>query len=562
MLNDKGMLILKKLGVKIADIISKADKENEKWVNGSKIPNELKKPTLALIDEFEKEIADFFIQQKKAYLQAIDNADFSKRPIRKANDLSIADLTEIISQYVLANNKHYVDVLSGIYEAFATKAVSSAAQIVGKSIKNTKAPDEIALTKRAVQWIDKTKIPFSREVQQSTHDSIVNIIHDSLSSHSGTQNVVNTMYQYYTEGKLDDFKKGLKQSIRNSDTFDWNRARTTARTEVMNATNAGVLEGYRQSKVVKYKKWKCEGSSRSRDTHIAADGIVVPIDEPFVVGGYQLMHPGDRSMGAPGREIINCRCCMSAVPEAMASHYNAQYNPYKEKDAGTDKWLNRQSEEFQTGYLGSREKQRLFAEGVIGASDKDKPLKELSSKEYIVRKDKINNKAYTDKFQGIGKNNKVDIKVRDTSIEILNHRNATPYEDAYYLSERTGETLYSITKYDVEFGVPRLPETLKFFKENEENIIAIHNHPKSTRPSYSDLRTMLEFSAIKKMVVVGHDSTIYIVSDIDTRLTVEALDELYAKWYNYFKLSYPKEMLETKVMDVIYKLGLFKFIKR
>lgn len=562
MLNDKGMLILKKLSVEIEKIISKADKENETWINSSELPDNLKKSTKAIVNEFEKEIEAFFSQQKKAYLLAIDNADFSNKPIKKANELSIVDLTQIISQFVLANNEHYVDVLSGIYEAFAVKAVSSAAQIIGNSIKNTKASPEISLTSRAVKWIDKTKIPFSREVQQSTHDSIIKIISDSLSTHSGSQNIVNTMYSYYTEGKFDEFKKGLKQSIRNSDTFDWSRARTVARTETMSVTNAGILEGYRQSKVIKYKKWKCEGGARSRDTHIAADSIVVPIDEPFVVGGYQLMHPGDRSMGAPGRETINCRCCMSAVPEAVSGKYNPQYNPYKEKDAGTDEWLSRQSVEFQSGYLGSREKQKLFAEGVIGAGAKDKSLKELSESEYIVRRDKINTKSYTDKFKGVGKNNVVDTKVRDVSVDILNHRNATPYEDAYYLSARTGKTLHKIDDVDFEFGVPGKKDSKSFLLGCDEDLIAIHNHPSSSRPSITDIATMLKYPNIKKLVVVGHDSAVYIISDIDERLTAAALDKLYVEQYNYYKRLYPPETAKSKAVDLIYSLDLFKFIKR
>jgi hypothetical protein len=32
------------------------------------------------------------------------------------------------------------------------------------------------------------------------------------------------------------------------------------------------------------------------------------MDEPFVVDGEQLMFPGDTSMGATARNIVNCRC--------------------------------------------------------------------------------------------------------------------------------------------------------------------------------------------------------------------------------------------------------------
>lgn len=563
MLDEKRKNILNALSVKIENIIKKFDKENEEWVQGSELPQDLKKPTISIIEEFEKEIANFFEQQKKAYLKAISEADFSKKPIKKAAETSIEELVEIISQYILVNNEHYVDVLTGIYEAFAIKAILSTAKIIGSTVKDTQIEPEISLTKKAIAWIDKTKIPFSREVQQTTHDRIVFAIKDSLSEHTGSQNVVNSMYQLYIEGKLDDFKKDIKQSIRNSDTFDWNRARTTARTEMMNVTNAGVLEGYRQSKVVKYKKWKCECGNRSRDTHIDADNIVALVDEPFVVGGYQLMHPGDRSLGAPAREIINCRCCMSEVPEALEHKYVPQYNPYKEKDVGTDEWLKRQSKEFQTGYLGSKEKQHLFAEGLIGVSDKDKSLKELSETKYIVLGNKINTKAYTDKFSSVGKNNVVDTKVRNAAVDILKHRNGTPYEDAYYLSERTGKTLFMNNKYDMQFAVRRTEESVKFFDNLDEDIIAIHNHPGSTEPSIDDLKTMLKYPRIKKMVVVGHNGSVYIVSDMDKRITSEILDNLFEQEYNgYISMGYDKNMAYRKAMDMIFDYDLFKYTVR
>lgn len=47
---------------------------------------------------------------------------------------------------------------------------------------------------------------------------------------------------------------------------------------------------------------------RVRPTHIAANGQRVGPGEPFIVGGARLMFPRDSSLGAPARELANCKC--------------------------------------------------------------------------------------------------------------------------------------------------------------------------------------------------------------------------------------------------------------
>ena len=62
---------------------------------------------------------------------------------------------------------------------------------------------------------------------------------------------------------------------------------------------------------VQEKKWVARRDKRVRESHAAADGQTVPLDEPFTVGGAPLMHPGDRN--GPFAEVVNCRCVMVAV---------------------------------------------------------------------------------------------------------------------------------------------------------------------------------------------------------------------------------------------------------
>lgn len=56
------------------------------------------------------------------------------------------------------------------------------------------------------------------------------------------------------------------------------------------------------------KRWRTILDGREREWHNEADGLLVPIDEPFEVGGQLMMHPLDTSLGATADNIANCRC--------------------------------------------------------------------------------------------------------------------------------------------------------------------------------------------------------------------------------------------------------------
>jgi uncharacterized protein with gpF-like domain len=94
------------------------------------------------------------------------------------------------------------------------------------------------------------------------------------------------------------------------------RGEAIARTELLESTRTAedrslqqlVESGQVQQQNIK-SKWDASGDSDTRDSHRAMDGQVRGQGEPFKSGdGYLLLHPGDRSLGAPAEELINCRC--------------------------------------------------------------------------------------------------------------------------------------------------------------------------------------------------------------------------------------------------------------
>jgi hypothetical protein len=89
------------------------------------------------------------------------------------------------------------------------------------------------------------------------------------------------------------------------------RARTVARTETHNAYVGGRHDAYAalvemDPEADWVHRWLSTDDPRTRPTHAEADGQLQPWGQPFKVGGFQLIAPGDPN--APPQEIINCRC--------------------------------------------------------------------------------------------------------------------------------------------------------------------------------------------------------------------------------------------------------------
>lgn len=105
------------------------------------------------------------------------------------------------------------------------------------------------------------------------------------------------------------------------------RGETIGRTEALAALNRSewlatkqaVEQGNLRADAVK-RVWDSAGDRRVRPAHKALDGQSVGLDEPFVspLTGARMMHPGDTSLNAPGKEVIDCRCRVRTVVDWFA----------------------------------------------------------------------------------------------------------------------------------------------------------------------------------------------------------------------------------------------------
>lgn len=116
-------------------------------------------------------------------------------------------------------------------------------------------------------------------------------------------------------------RRSLYEQLRASE-HGWHyRARRIARTETMAALNGGTVAAARATAetlgTTLYKQWLATPDERTRGTHRVADGQVVPLTQPFAVGGALLMHPGDPT--GPAHEVIQCRCTLLLLDEDAAT---------------------------------------------------------------------------------------------------------------------------------------------------------------------------------------------------------------------------------------------------
>ena len=97
--------------------------------------------------------------------------------------------------------------------------------------------------------------------------------------------------------------------------YSADRAKFMAENESNNIHNQKDF-GDAQAEGKLWKRWNTIMDGKERESHAEVDGETVPIDEPFYVGGSELMYPRDDSLGAGAEELINCRCSLEYLESA------------------------------------------------------------------------------------------------------------------------------------------------------------------------------------------------------------------------------------------------------
>ena len=166
--------------------------------------------------------------------------------------------------------------------------------VVNKAAQRTKADDEVIdvfQLPELVAWNDKVLAERIVQVSRYTMDVVKRVVSRAIDVGTGIDLVAMQL-----EGAF---------------AFSRTRAERIARTEIVGTSNAANFFGALNFVPdLDTKTWIATRDRRTRRTHREAGKtqIDIPYSEPFSVGGSLLMFPGDPTLGAAAKEIIQCRC--------------------------------------------------------------------------------------------------------------------------------------------------------------------------------------------------------------------------------------------------------------
>ena len=237
---------------------------------------------------------------------------------------------------------------------------------------------------------------------------------------------------------------------------------------------------------------------------------------------------------------------------------NSYYLSEEETEQGIEEIL---KEGEGTGIISSKEDSLSMVHSEAGVI----PRNDLRNA-YTVKYDAINSKEYHDKFMGMTDNRIVDEAIYKKTIEFLDHRNGTPFEDIAMLSSRTGRLLEQNKKCDIEFKCWITDKQAHNLEAMGKRFEIIHNHPGNTLPSVDDIKWLYLRELADASNVVAHDGSVYRMVKLKTFDDIE-------KWLEdavlIVKKEYagtPNDFIDRKSSEVIIEAlqqkGYMKYIKR
>ena len=328
------------------------------------------------------------------------------------------------------------------------------------------------------------------------------------------------------------------------------RAKTIVRTEAHRIQQASKLDAQHAAKAKGanvVKQWNSTLDGDTRKTHRKLDGQIRELDEPFEMGGKKAMYPGD--FGDPA-EDCNCRC--QVLQRARIALDEDELNTLKQRSEffGLDK--SDDLADFKKKYLNAAEKIQMEEPQWI--------TKKEATNDFSVNSALVNTKKYHDKFEGITGHKQASEALYQYSMQMLEHRDGTDLEDMVLLDSRTGKLITQNITSQKSGRTGLTDEQYADYLKYNGTVTIIHNHPNSSRVSFTDIKTMFLNDKVDTVIAVGHDGSVYKVYNPNRDFDIEKFEDLvYNKYVNIYQDT---KLASIKMTDELYSLGVFEFERR
>ena len=189
-----------------------------------------------------------------------------------------------------------------------------------------------------------------------------------------------------------------------------------------------------------------------------------------------------------------------------------------------------------------------------------KITKKNTSNGFSVNRELVNAKQYHDKFSDLTEHKATNESVYQQAKRILEDRDGKDTERMAIIDARTGELLTDNLSVgeDSRFKTGLSFEKYQKIKESGKRFLILHNHPSSTRPSITDILTFWKEEKADASIVVGHDGTVYVITDMNRKIPLDKLYEMY--YYSYKELGYDVDMARLKATNDIYASKAFTYL--
>lgn len=237
--------------------------------------------------EIERAMREFFSRWGDQVDELADELEAALR--RGAIDL---DTLEAISADIEMEMGEFTNDIEVVFREHSEMAAEAGRAVAGRQYALDIAFDIVP--RRTIEELDDWAVTASQHVSDSVEDEMTRYLRGAHREGLSVDEIADDFQEEFIEGRVKDSK-----------------AEQLARDNTVAPSNAGSHTAFRDANSVVGEEWLATSDGRTRDSHLAAGGQIVEVNQPFLVGGYRADHPGDPSL--PVEEYTRCRCTIVPV---------------------------------------------------------------------------------------------------------------------------------------------------------------------------------------------------------------------------------------------------------